>query len=355
MEARITPRTAVRPKQRHNKTTPGALPALGWAGKECRWIEANDGSPREGPPNATNGNGIPACFNTSVGGTPHLQAVDNNVPGSYDPKTGKNFSHPMGGSHWYFPPAYQLNTYNKYYLMSGTWERAGTVGFRCVADAEDDCGTDGKLCASEATPPPTAEFHSTLKDWAVFGTPAGAVTKAGAHAIGAVESAGQHVIEVEAATAISWAGGAAGHASGQSTRARAYTGAGAGFKVTAAAPTAGKKARLSLYVGGLLRAHGTAIATVNGATQNVSVTSDASVVSFVYEGGPLAVDYRATEGTVCADDGLCVLPLVHAKTHFACTSACDSAADQAIILSKPACERAFTPSSSGEQVSSRCV
>ena len=24
----------------------------------------------------------------------------------------------MGGSHWYFPPAYKLNTYNKYYLMS---------------------------------------------------------------------------------------------------------------------------------------------------------------------------------------------------------------------------------------------
>ena len=30
--------------------------------------------------------------------------------------------------------------------MSGSYDRAGTISFRCVADAEDDCGTDGKLC-----------------------------------------------------------------------------------------------------------------------------------------------------------------------------------------------------------------
>jgi formylglycine-generating enzyme required for sulfatase activity len=40
------------------------------------------------------------------------------------------------GSHWYFPQAVELNTHNKYFLMSDTYERAGTVGFRCVFDAE---------------------------------------------------------------------------------------------------------------------------------------------------------------------------------------------------------------------------
>jgi formylglycine-generating enzyme required for sulfatase activity len=39
------------------------------------------------------------------------------------------------GSHWYFPQALELNTHNKYFLMDARYERAGTVGFRCVADA----------------------------------------------------------------------------------------------------------------------------------------------------------------------------------------------------------------------------
>jgi hypothetical protein len=59
--------------------------------------------------------------------------------------------------------------------MSGAYERAGTVGFRCVADAEDDCGTDGRVCGREASPPATKTFHSApsptavFSDWAVFG------------------------------------------------------------------------------------------------------------------------------------------------------------------------------------------
>merc|ERR1711907_7733 len=39
------------------------------------------------------------------------------------------------GSHWYFPQALELNTHNKYFLMDDRYERAGTVGFRCVVDA----------------------------------------------------------------------------------------------------------------------------------------------------------------------------------------------------------------------------
>jgi len=39
------------------------------------------------------------------------------------------------GSHWYFPNQPELNTHNKYFLMSDSYERAATVSFRCVVDA----------------------------------------------------------------------------------------------------------------------------------------------------------------------------------------------------------------------------
>merc|ERR1719424_2007328 len=90
-----------------------------WRGGACRWIENDDGTPR---------NVAPACF---------ANAEKTPVPGSRP--------HLMGGSHWYFPQAFELNTYNKIFLMGGSYDRPGTVGFRCVADAVDDCGTDLKL------------------------------------------------------------------------------------------------------------------------------------------------------------------------------------------------------------------
>jgi gamma-glutamyl hercynylcysteine S-oxide synthase len=37
---------------------------------------------------------------------------------------------------WYFPQAYKLNQHGKYLLMAPSKDRSGTVGFRCVADAE---------------------------------------------------------------------------------------------------------------------------------------------------------------------------------------------------------------------------
>ena len=39
------------------------------------------------------------------------------------------------GSKWYFPQALQLNLHEKYFLMDESYERSGTVGFRCVAVA----------------------------------------------------------------------------------------------------------------------------------------------------------------------------------------------------------------------------
>ena len=40
------------------------------------------------------------------------------------------------GSNWYFPNQPELNTHNKYFLMSASYERAGTIGVRCVVDAQ---------------------------------------------------------------------------------------------------------------------------------------------------------------------------------------------------------------------------
>jgi gamma-glutamyl hercynylcysteine S-oxide synthase len=40
------------------------------------------------------------------------------------------------GSIWYFPQTYRLDEHEKYLLMSPGHDRSGTIGFRCVVDAE---------------------------------------------------------------------------------------------------------------------------------------------------------------------------------------------------------------------------
>ena len=74
---------------------------------------------------------------------------------SYSPKRDQAATDSKGpkgpkGSRWYFRETDTLDTYNTYHLMSGSYERASTVGFRCVSDAEDDCGTGGALCVTLA-------------------------------------------------------------------------------------------------------------------------------------------------------------------------------------------------------------
>ena len=48
---------------------------------------------------------------------------------------GGSYYQPQG-SMWYFPQAYKLNEHGKYLLMAPSKDRAGTLGFRCVVDAE---------------------------------------------------------------------------------------------------------------------------------------------------------------------------------------------------------------------------
>ena len=37
---------------------------------------------------------------------------------------------------WYFPQAYRLDQHGKYLLIAPSEDRAGTLGFRCIVDAE---------------------------------------------------------------------------------------------------------------------------------------------------------------------------------------------------------------------------
>lgn len=48
---------------------------------------------------------------------------------------GGNFYQPQG-SMWYFPEAYKVTEHGKYLLMAPSKDRSGTLGFRCVVDAE---------------------------------------------------------------------------------------------------------------------------------------------------------------------------------------------------------------------------
>jgi iron(II)-dependent oxidoreductase len=48
---------------------------------------------------------------------------------------GGSYYHPQG-SHWYFPNSVKLTEHGKLLLMAPCKDRAGTLGFRCVVDAE---------------------------------------------------------------------------------------------------------------------------------------------------------------------------------------------------------------------------
>ena len=266
-----------------------------WRGGSCRWITNDDGSLQTK---------APAC---------HAKAANTVVPGSYDPVTGRNLTHNFGGSHWYFPPAFQNDQYNKYFLMSGSYERAGTIGFRCVADAVDDCGTDGKLCTGVEQPPATEALSvAAPMDWTVAhnGT---FVRKIGGASISPVEILGSRkAVAVAGATEFSWTGGS-GQAAGHSKVQLAFLGAGGGVSFTAAAPSAaGKTGTARIFLGALHGAVGNLSTEVAGHSASLLVREEETTVSVAYKGGPLRVRYTAVSGTVCevADSPMaaCVTP-----------------------------------------------
>ena len=50
---------------------------------------------------------------------------------------GGSYYYPEG-SGWYYTHNLMLNQHNRYLLMDDSYDRAGTVGFRCVADATEE-------------------------------------------------------------------------------------------------------------------------------------------------------------------------------------------------------------------------
>jgi hypothetical protein len=169
------------------------------------------------------------------------------------------------------------DTLKKTLFAQGSYERAGTIGFRCVADAVDDCGTNGTLCATEADAPPAVSFGASPSDWVLFGTAHGPVSKAGASQIGPVTSLdqpGPAPGPVLGATTFSYTGGEGPAGSGTSRGAALFS---SGFAFVAAAPRAGQRATLRLHVGGLLRARGRLVAQVGDQLTTVRVERNASV------------------------------------------------------------------------------
>lgn len=67
---------------------------------------------------------------------------------------GSNYrpsGHPY--SYWYFPNKPELDQHNKYFLFDEAFERAGTVGFRCVVDAEHKAAPNAQEPGSGAQEP----------------------------------------------------------------------------------------------------------------------------------------------------------------------------------------------------------
>ena len=48
---------------------------------------------------------------------------------------GGSYYQPQG-SNWYFPQAYKITEHGKLLLMAPSKDRAATLGFRCVQDAQ---------------------------------------------------------------------------------------------------------------------------------------------------------------------------------------------------------------------------
>merc|ERR1712038_1410532 len=97
---------------------------------------------------------------------------------------GSSYYRPSG-SRWYFPEAMELNKHNKYFVMDDSYDRAGTLGFRCVVDMDNHCYDPicGELDAPGASVDLTKE--GTI-DWTHYGrdTPLSINRKANGNVIG---------------------------------------------------------------------------------------------------------------------------------------------------------------------------
>ena len=156
-------------------------------------------------------------------------------------------------SGWYFPLALQLNTHNRLLLFDDSYERAGTIGFRCVADAPAPSCTAplcGSFAPSPARPDLTAEGRG---DWVHWGLDASEMTdrKRGIKPVignATIFGRGQAVTYDNNPTAFTWSDGTPTLAVNDSTTG-AYNGAGIGNGFSFTVPVGRSNVTLSVYLG----------------------------------------------------------------------------------------------------------
>ncbi len=66
----------------------------------------------------------------------HTRSVVLKGSSYWQPTTGSDYPTYPQYLNWYFPKALELSKHNKYFLMDASYERAGTIGFRCLADVD---------------------------------------------------------------------------------------------------------------------------------------------------------------------------------------------------------------------------
>merc|ERR1712151_1373343 len=64
----------------------------------------------------------------------HTRSVLLKGSSLYNPVLSSDFPASSQVGNWYFPPAREVNKHNKMMLMGDSYERASTLGFRCVAN-----------------------------------------------------------------------------------------------------------------------------------------------------------------------------------------------------------------------------
>lgn len=307
-----------------------------WRGSNCRWIENDDGTPQEQ---------APGCWAT---------AMKTPVPGSK----------PHFGSHWYFAPAFELNTYNKYYIMGGSYDRAGTIGFRCVADAKDDCGTDQKLCVdfeplvggATVDLDAAAGTSAMASDWAHFTQMSGSVpvrmdhgatprTKNNSLTIGFCAGGVEMGVVVPSAngTGFSWTHGEAapGPATGTNDHGGVLIADGSDVGgVSIYAPHHKTPMTLTAYFGPSTGGtNGVVTATSSGFTKtlDIDIEPEGAIVSIAYDATASDLNVRVSNGggsAPCAmaqllSDGACIGAI--AATNGADLSRCITGSDDTLL------------------------
>eukprot|EP00054_Salpingoeca_dolichothecata_P010751 m.59824 g.59824 ORF g.59824 m.59824 type:complete len:1092 (-) comp19131_c0_seq3:44-3319(-) len=139
---------------------------------------------------------------------------------------GSSYYRPSG-SMWYFPECLQLNQHNKYLLYDETYERAGTLGFRCAVDADATCSSYlcGKVYPTEPSVDLTAEGSV---DWIHLGLTAADSVERSADCttnclgVPVVESGCSALQYDNNPTAYSWSNGKAPHQSANNTHTGIY-------------------------------------------------------------------------------------------------------------------------------------